>query len=203
MKTERVRAVRRSCCKDSSERAAPVRARINLKHITSCSVQPSDDNNLVADRQADQTLNRRRVEFHPSVGCTFRTLFRRIASLLVVGSDHTDRPKLESPATLAMRPVLHTLWFLKCASPAFRPRSCRHDSRFFPNKSSSSQRCSSLFEDCQVKLAKTRCVTHDINLGDLPMLERKFEYPQQPPTRSEDESYRSINEHRLRESGTS
>jgi hypothetical protein len=203
MKTERVRAVRRSCRKDSSERAAPVRARIDLKHITSCSVQPSDDNDLVTNRQADQTLNRRRVEFHPSVGCTLRTLFGRIASLLVIGSDHTDRPKLESPASPAMRPVLHTLWFLKCASPALRPRSCKHGSRFFPNKSSSSQRSSSFFEDRQVKLLKTHWVAHDINLGYLPVVERKFEHPQQPSTRSENESYRSINEHGLRESGTS
>src|SRR5262245_36916355 len=166
-------------------------------------MQPSDDNDLVANRQADQTFNRRRVEFHPRVGCTLRTLFGRIASFVVIGSDRTDRRKLESPATPAMRTVLYTLRFLKCASPALRPRSCKHASRVFPNKSSSSQRCSSFFDDRQVKLAKTRCVAHDINLGDLPVLKRELQHPQQPSMRSEDESYRSINEHRLRESGTS
>jgi hypothetical protein len=158
-------------------------------------VQPSDDNDLVANRQADQTLNRRRVEFHPRVGCTLRTLFGRIASLVVIGSDRTDRRKLESPATPAMRPILHTLWFLKCA--------CKHGSRFSPNKSSSLQGRSSFFDDRQVKLAKTRWVAHDINLGDLPVLERELEHPQQPSARSEDESYRSINEHRFCESGSS
>src|SRR5215813_11037137 len=105
--------------------------------MTSCSVQPSDDNDLVTNRQADETLNRRRFEFHPCVGCTLRTLFGRIASLVVIGSDRTDRPKLESPATPAIRTVLYTLWFLKCARPALRPRSCKHASRFSPNKSSS------------------------------------------------------------------
>src|SRR5262249_52383612 len=69
--------------------------------------------------------------------------------------------------------------------------------------SCSSQRCSSFFEDRQVKLAKTCGIAHDINLGDLPVLKRELQHPQQPSTRSEDESYRSINEHRLRESGTS
>src|SRR5262249_23907008 len=65
------------------------------------------------------------------------------------------------------------------------------------------QRNSSVVEDRQVELAKARGVGHDLNLGDLPALERELEHPQQSSPRSEDESYRSINEHRLRESGGS
>src|SRR5215813_2424436 len=100
--------------------------------MTSRSVQPSDDNDFVANRQADQTLNRRRVEFHPRVGCALRTLFGRIASLVVIGSDRTDRRKLESPATPAMRAVLYTFWFLKCSSPALRPRFLQARFEIFP-----------------------------------------------------------------------
>jgi hypothetical protein len=123
MKTERVRAVWRSCRKDSRERAAPVRARINLKHITSCPVQPSDDNDPVANCQPVKTLYRKRFEFNPSIGCILSTLFGCVAPLLVFGSDHTDRLKQKSPATPAMLSRLHTVYLFKCVGLALRLRS--------------------------------------------------------------------------------
>jgi hypothetical protein len=60
----------------------------------------------------------------------------------------------------------------------------------------------SVIEDRQVKLAQAGGVGYRVDLDDLPVCERESEYPEQPSTRSHDDSGRAVHERRLCEPGT-
>src|SRR6185436_18455741 len=57
---ERVRTVGRARCEDAREPAAPVVARVDLQHVALASVQPGDDEDLVARLQSSEPGTRAR-----------------------------------------------------------------------------------------------------------------------------------------------
>ena len=63
-------------------------------------VQPSHNDDVVADLEPVKALCRERVHFQPGVGGALRTLHGRFAAPLDVRSNHTDRAKLRTSATL-------------------------------------------------------------------------------------------------------
>src|SRR5262245_21331031 len=64
--------------------------------ITSSLVQPSHNDNVVADRETVKALSHQRIHFKPCVGRPLRALFGRLAALLDARSDQTDRLKLSA-----------------------------------------------------------------------------------------------------------
>jgi len=93
MKAQRVRPVGRSRCEDPRERIAPVRARVDLEHIAPGAVQPRDDDDLVAGCEALEARRRPGVHFEPGIGCSLRSLFRRLAAPLERRFDDSDGPE--------------------------------------------------------------------------------------------------------------
>jgi hypothetical protein len=67
---------------------------MNLQDIASSLMQPSDNDNVVADHEAVKAFRQQRANFKPSVGRTLRTLFGRFAAILDAGPDHTNGTKL-------------------------------------------------------------------------------------------------------------
>jgi len=111
MKAHGVGPVGRSRGKYARKRTVPIRAWMNLKHVASGAVQPSHNDDVVADLKSVQTLCGERAHFKPGVGGALRTLFGRFAARLELGTDHSNRAKLSTLATLHMcrhlyRPVL-------------------------------------------------------------------------------------------------
>lgn len=58
-------------------------------------------------------------------------------------------------------------------------------------------------EHRQVELAEARGIGDHVDLDDLPAREREAEHPEQPSTRNEDDSHRTVHERRSCEPGTS
>jgi len=77
---------------------------MNLEHVAPGPVQPSHYDDVFAGREPLKTLRRERTHFEPGVGRTLRTLFGRFAARLKDGSDHTNRTKLGTSATLRACP---------------------------------------------------------------------------------------------------
>jgi len=67
---------------------------MNLQDIASSLMQPSDNDNVVADHEAVKAFRQQRTNFKPCVGCTLRTLLGRFAAILDAGPDHTNGTKL-------------------------------------------------------------------------------------------------------------
>lgn len=93
MEPQRVWPVGRSGCEDTGEWAARVGARVDLQDIAPCFVQPSNKNDVAADRESVKPSSCECLHFQPGIGGTFRSLHGRFAARLEDGSDHTNRTK--------------------------------------------------------------------------------------------------------------
>ncbi|GAA3115692.1 hypothetical protein JOF29_003891 [Kribbella aluminosa] len=81
VEAERIGAVRRARAEDTGRRSARVAARMHLLHTPIRSIEPGDENELVAGSNIREGLPNRRVEHDPGVRRTFIPLPRRIRAL--------------------------------------------------------------------------------------------------------------------------
>lgn len=77
MQAERVRAMRRAGGKDALRRTGTIAARMDAEQIATSSIEPGDDDDLVAGSQALQGLRHVRFEKKRRSGRTFVGLIRR------------------------------------------------------------------------------------------------------------------------------
>src|SRR5215471_19774635 len=91
---------------------------MNSHHIAPGSVQPGQDDDLVADDEPVQGLGGEWLDFEPGIGCAFDTLHWGLASRVEYRADCTDRAKLRrSPTRLPsfIRPPLLRRHLLRAA----------------------------------------------------------------------------------------
>lgn len=100
VKAQRIWPIGRTRRKHACKRTAPIGAGMNFQHIASRAVQPSHNDDVVADHESVKTSSREGVHFKPGVGGALGALFRRLASRLEGGADHTNRAKVRSLAPL-------------------------------------------------------------------------------------------------------
>ena len=64
---------------------------MHLQSLSARLVQPRQNDDLIPNRQAIQGLRGDWIHFEPRIRSTFRTLLRRLASLLEFRADHSNR----------------------------------------------------------------------------------------------------------------
>ena len=98
MKSERVRAVGRARGEHAPEPFATVVSRMDFEHFAMALVQPGDDEELVAYRDAAQSCRRPRINLEPSGGSAFRPLARSFVAVLERRANDPDGPKRKATA---------------------------------------------------------------------------------------------------------
>src|SRR5580704_16069576 len=97
MKPKRIGPVRRPRREDAGERAFWIAARVHLQHIAIPLVEPSDNQNLIADFHAMEPRRSPRFDLNPCVRRALRSLLRRFAPLFESRANHSDRPQIKTP----------------------------------------------------------------------------------------------------------
>jgi hypothetical protein len=95
MQSEGIRPVRRPCCEDARERSAGVSSRVRLQNVAAGLVQPSDDDELVADLDPIEAGSDRGRELDPRVGRSLGALVGCCVSVFERRADDADRVQLE------------------------------------------------------------------------------------------------------------
>src|SRR5262249_21957786 len=90
MDAERIRAVRRTCCKHARERIARIAAWVNLEYVSVRGVEPGDDEDLVASLESGERFRREGVDLEPRIGRALGALLRRRLQRAQLGADHPD-----------------------------------------------------------------------------------------------------------------
>ena len=100
MKAQRIRPIWRARREDTRQRAAPIRARINLQHVPPRPVEPGHNDDVGAGDESVESVCGEPAHVKPRVRRTLRALLRRPAARLDDGADHADRPNLSASSTV-------------------------------------------------------------------------------------------------------
>ena len=88
---ETLRAIRRARREHAVERAVRIRARMHLHHVTPRAIEPGEDHERVADRDAEQAVGGPRLDLDPRVGRALVPLLRRLLARRERRADEADR----------------------------------------------------------------------------------------------------------------
>jgi hypothetical protein len=91
METQRVRPVRRSRRKHARQAPSLVTSRVDLADVPPSPMQPGDDEEPIAHREAAERPRGPRVHVQPGVGRPFRSLPGRVAQCRERRANHPDR----------------------------------------------------------------------------------------------------------------